>query len=759
MRFTTILVPLVPLLVACSDSAGVVQNPPTDSGMDAAPLDSSPGPDRAPEDSVRMDTTAPDTAPQDTAVAVDSAADTAEAAFRCGADGDCAGNPGGAVCDTATGRCVGCVTTRDTCPAGQYCVASSGTCAPGCADDRGCAGDAGARGARCDPMTHGCVECVADEHCPAGRLCVGSVCVAGCTAARACPSGQSCCGGACVDPLANTAHCGRCDNRCMVPNATPACMNGTCAVGMCAAPFGDCDAMAANGCETDTRASAAHCGGCGMACAARSNAATSCAGGACAYACATGFADCDTMPANGCEADTRSSAAHCGGCGRACMPPNATGACVDGACTARCDAGFGDCDRNVTNGCETDTRASASHCGMCGVACPSRPNALPACAAGRCALLCVAGFADCNGDEVDGCEVDTRTAAAHCGGCGRSCAAVPGATATCVGSVCGSVCDAGLADCDMMAANGCETDTRTSAAHCGRCGVACAAGSACTAGACAPLASCAAIHRRLPALPSGEYTIDPDGAEGAAPFAVFCEMAIDGGGWTLLGTAHNFPPAGAPARRWDTEAALAGPGTFGALSARTTDNFKSPAWAAVAGADLLVLTNEYHFGFRGLLGDRAFQAFVSRHPEWTRDACSTTWIRSGVDFASEGITADTRRSLGFSLRGLDVNGATNGCFPGIAPTREAGTNENSAFGFSAGPSWWVWGWGNTPLGQSDWRPYDLSLFNLATLNSQAGACTSDYPAGRWPCNTLGRWMNGNAYDRSDKVRYGQLYVR
>jgi hypothetical protein len=431
-------------------------------------------------------------------------------------------------------------------------------------------------------------------------------------------------------------------------------MNGTCAVGACTAPFGDCDVMARNGCETDTR----------------------------------------------------TSVAHCGGCGRACMPPNATGTCVDGACTARCDEGFGDCDRNVTNGCEADTRASAT----------------------------------------------------HCGGCGRACAPVPGAAVACMGSVCARTCNRGVDDCDGVAANGCEADL-TSSAHCGRCGNACAAGLTCSAGACTPLASCAAIHRAFPALASGEYPVDPDGAGPAAPFAVFCEMTLEGGGWTLLGTAHNHPPAGSPARRWDTEAALAGPDPFGDLAARTTDNFKSPAWSAVAGADLLVLTDSYHFGFRGLLGDRTFRAFVTGHPEWTRDACSTTWVRSGVDFASEGVLPAARQSLGFALRGLDINGDTNGCFPGIAPSRAAGIYENAAFGFSAGPAWWVWGWGNTPAGQADWRPYDLSLFNLSTLNGHAGACTSDYPAGRWPCNALGRWMNGNAYDRSDKVRYGQLYVR
>jgi hypothetical protein len=92
-----------------------------------------------------------------------------------------------------------------------------------------------------------------------------------------------------------------------------------------------------------------------------------------------------------------------------------------------------------------------------------------------------------------------------------------------------------------MAANGCETDVRASDAHCGACGRACGVGAACALGACAPLASCAAIHAASPSAPSGTYTIDPDGAEGASPFSVHCDMASDGGGWTLVLMAASTP--------------------------------------------------------------------------------------------------------------------------------------------------------------------------------------------------------------------------
>jgi hypothetical protein len=43
---------------------------------------------------------------------------------------------------------------------------------------------------------------------------------------------------------------------------------------------------------------------------------------------------------------------------------------------------------------------------------------------------------------------------------------------------------------------------------------------------------CADILDVYPTSPNGSYTIDPDGSASAVPFAVLCEMTIEGGGWT-----------------------------------------------------------------------------------------------------------------------------------------------------------------------------------------------------------------------------------
>ncbi len=57
------------------------------------------------------------------------------------------------------------------------------------------------------------------------------------------------------------------------------------------------------------------------------------------------------------------------GAASSCDGPNATGACASGVCTLTCASGYGDCDGDLTNGCEVDVRRSASDCGTCGMEC------------------------------------------------------------------------------------------------------------------------------------------------------------------------------------------------------------------------------------------------------------------------------------------------------------------------------------------------------------------------------------------------------
>lgn len=108
-----------------------------------------------------------------------------------------------------------------------------------------------------------------------------------------------------------------------------------------------------------------------------------------------------------------------------CNIPNAIARCdASGACVrATCTADFDDCDGDESNGCETDLAHDEVHCGACGVACPALPHARPGCAGGACSIGgCEGGYGDCDGQAANGCETDVASDPAHCGGCAEACA-------------------------------------------------------------------------------------------------------------------------------------------------------------------------------------------------------------------------------------------------------------------------------------------------------------------------------------------------
>jgi hypothetical protein len=96
---------------------------------------------------------------------------------------------------------------------------------------------------------------------------------------------------------------------------------------------------------------------------------------------------------------------------------------------------------------------------------------------------CDAGWADCNRDGGDGCEVEIYTNPDHCGGCGRTCAPAH-ARGACASGTCGvGTCETGYADCNGWSFDGCETDL-TSTSDCGICDNVCPYGARCIDGHC-----------------------------------------------------------------------------------------------------------------------------------------------------------------------------------------------------------------------------------------------------------------------------------
>jgi hypothetical protein len=71
----------------------------------------------------------------------------------------------------------------------------------------------------------------------------------------------------------------------------------------------------------------------------------------------------------------------------------------------RCDAGWGDADRQIANGCETDLLSDPRNCGAVGRPVPQVPHATEGCAGGKPAIVsCDPGWVDRDRSFTTGCE-------------------------------------------------------------------------------------------------------------------------------------------------------------------------------------------------------------------------------------------------------------------------------------------------------------------------------------------------------------------
>lgn len=234
-----------------------------------------------------------------------------------------------------------------------------------------------------------------------------------------------------------------CGGSCDLPHAVPDCADRQCAVGQCQDGWADCNDIAADGCEANLQSDPLHCGACDSSCSAAEGNAT-CNDGQCSASCASGSADCD------------------GACEGPCAPPDAAvDACTQGQCAvSRCDPGRGDCNQKAADGCEADLNTDLSNCGACGVVCRSI-HGKARCDSGTCKLACASGYANCDGNPSNGCETDTLSNVEHCGGCSKTC------EASCEKGTCGATPCSGLCEDPTVitVGSGAVTDIAQRACH------------------------------------------------------------------------------------------------------------------------------------------------------------------------------------------------------------------------------------------------------------------------------------------------------
>lgn len=265
--------------------------------------------------------------------------------------------------------------------------------------------------------------------CPAKRGNAEFACVQG-ACKMTCLPGYADCNGVvdddCEVKLGSNGHCSKCGDACTDP-AKPCVLDISGLYGRCGCDPGMqfCPTAAGGSC-IDPQTADTNCGACGVVCDRTGGGASTppnmqfgCGSGQCgALKCASLYLDCDKDIDNGCEASAFSPTS-CGACGVVCKPGQTCSfdpATFTIAC--QCPAGQTNC-----GGTCVELGSNPNHCGGCGIRCSGAagPNANAICSFGSCGVLCQDGWGECNGDAADGCETNLQSDPLNCGTCGNAC--------------------------------------------------------------------------------------------------------------------------------------------------------------------------------------------------------------------------------------------------------------------------------------------------------------------------------------------------
>ncbi|MBX3199776.1 MAG: hypothetical protein KF894_16695 [Labilithrix sp.] len=288
--------------------------------------------------------------------------------------------------------------------------------------------------------------------------------------------------------LTDDSNCGACGNACPTTSTYPGlnivgrCIDGKCAL-TCPVGFQDCNGLVDDGCESNSYTDLENCGACGNVCPTLSNGTRACTGGVCAEECLPPKVWCGTACVN-----PQSTLAHCGACFNACpavQPPTGmTQVCRNGECGHfECFATRGDCNNDISDGCEIALNMDPDNCGACGTKCGPGQTCMLRADKGNVAMCsCDPHETRCGATSC----ADLLSDVAHCGACGNRCTATGAHTAAnCQNGFCVTECAPGWGDCDGDLSNGCESNLSLNPRHCGACGNRCAPEQPCIDGVCA----------------------------------------------------------------------------------------------------------------------------------------------------------------------------------------------------------------------------------------------------------------------------------